>query len=251
MSLREGLLLLAFTMPFVLYLYGKFVHGLNLQPSMSAYFWAANQGQCATFPMRTIFVGYLAAIGVGLYAYKGLTNLENTLLNLAAICAFFVAIFPERISINEADSNPAIARLFESCKAVETWAGLDQLPIHLVAAVTLFLLLAIVAWLCAEKSLEYLPTDHDPERFRKTYKIIAVSMLLFPLIGLAIAFLLGLWPHKVFFIEAAGVLTFGTYWTVKTRELKLSSLETDPGQAIAYAAKRKTLEEQADSQSGQ
>ena len=45
-SLRVGLASLGFAMPFVLYLYGKFGHGLDLQPSMSAYFWAAGQDQC-------------------------------------------------------------------------------------------------------------------------------------------------------------------------------------------------------------
>ncbi|MGD8309207.1 MAG: hypothetical protein PVG98_07155, partial [Chromatiales bacterium] len=97
-ALRSGLALLAFAMPFVLYLYGRFRHGLDLQPSMSAYFWAAGNGQCATFPMRTIFVGFLFAIGVGLYVYKGLTPLENTVLNAAAICAALVAIYPEGLS---------------------------------------------------------------------------------------------------------------------------------------------------------
>ena len=42
-SLRAGLALLGFAMPFVLYLYGKLGHGLDLQSSMSAYFWAATR----------------------------------------------------------------------------------------------------------------------------------------------------------------------------------------------------------------
>ena len=86
-ALRVGLAALAFAMPLALYLYGRFRHGLDLQPSMSAYFWAAAADQCATFPMRTIFVGFLFAIGVGLFLYKGLTPLENYTLNAAAICA--------------------------------------------------------------------------------------------------------------------------------------------------------------------
>src|SRR4051812_17674180 len=84
-SLRTGLAVLAFAMPIVLYGYGRLRHGLDLQPSMSRYFWAAAMAdQCAAFPMRTVFVGFLVAIGVGLYLYKGLTRLENSLLNVAA-----------------------------------------------------------------------------------------------------------------------------------------------------------------------
>ncbi len=238
-SLRVGLALLAIVMPFALYLYGKFGHGLDLQPSMSAYFWAAATDQCATFPMRTIFVGFLFAIGVGLYVYKGLTPLENSLLNAAAVCASLVAIFPERLSPAEAAGDPRVAQLFASCPAVEAWATLPSLPIHYMAAVILFVLLAIIAWFCAYKSLEYLPAGHDPERFQRAYRGIAIAMILFPVVGLAVAFLFGAASDKIFFIEAAGVLTFGIYWAVKTYELALSRLDRDPAEALRYAAQRR------------
>lgn len=244
-SLRLGLAVLAFAMPLVLYLYGKFRHGLDLQPSMSAYFWAAATEQCATFPMRTIFVGFLFAIGVGLYLYKGLTTLENYLLNAAALCASLVAIYPERLSLAEAADNQRVAQLFESCPAVKAWATLPSLPIHYLAAVTLFVLLAIVAWFCANKSLEYLPAGHDPAKFRRIYRSIAIAMLLFPIPGWTVAFLFGLASHKVFFIEAAGILTFGIYWAVKSRELALSGLERDPVEALQHVEQRQTLEVQA------
>lgn len=246
MSLRRNLYWLAFSMPFVLYMVGKFRHGLDLQPSMSAYFWAASQGQCATFPMRTIFVGYLFAIGVSLFAYKGLTNLENSLLNAAALCAVAVAIYPEGLSLADAAHDPLLAQLFENCPAVRAWAAQPSLPIHYLAAVALFVLLAVVAWCCADKSLAYLPIDRNPARFRTGYKLIAVAMVLFPAVGYAFAFLLGLMAYKVFIIEAAGVLTFAFYWFFKTLELKLSSLESDPVQAIAHAERRQAVEMQDD-----
>ncbi len=244
-SLRVGLALLAFAMPFVLYLYGTFRHGLDLQPSMSAYFWAAEKDQCATFPMRTIFVGFLFAIGVGLYVYKGLTTLENYLLNAAALCASLVAIYPERLTLSEAASDRRVAQLFESCPAVKAWATLPSLPIHYLAAVVLFVLLAIIAWFCANKSLEYLPAGHDPAKFRRTYRSIAIAMILFPIPGIAVAFLFGVASHKVFFIEAAGIMTFGVYWAVKSHELALSRLESDPVEALQHAAQRQTVEVQA------
>ena len=250
-SLRAGLVLLAFAMPFVLYLYGKFGHGLDLQPSMSAYFWAAAKDQCATFPMRTILVGFLFAIGVGLYAYKGLTPLENTLLNAAAVCAALVAIYPERLSLADADSDQRVAQLFESCPAVRAWATLPSLPIHYVAAVILFVLLAIIAWFCASKSLEYLPAGHDPATFRRTYKGIAIAMILFPIPGFAAAILFGVASDKVFFIEAAGILTFAVYWAVKSRELALSRLEIDPVHALEHAPRRPTVETEAMQRGGQ
>lgn len=238
LSLRVGLFTLAFTMPFVLFLYGKFQHGIDLQPSMSAYFWAAVEDQCASFPMRTIFVGYLSAIGVGLFAYKGLTNLENFLLNAAALCAFAVAIFPQGLAVDD----PWVAELFKNCPAIRAWAEQPSFPVHYTAAILLFVLLAIVSWFCAEKSLEYLPSDHDPATFRRVYKIIAVAMIIFPAVGYVVAFLVGALDYKIFFIEAAGVLTFGTYWAVKTGELKLSCLEKDPEAALQHAMQRQLME---------
>jgi hypothetical protein len=242
LSMRVVLFTLAFTMPFVLTLYGNIRHGLDFQPSMSAYFWAATQDQCATFPMRTIFVGYLFAVGVFMFGYKGLTGLENSLLNGAALCAFTIAIYPENLDPESVD--PRTVQLFESCDAVQAWAELPSMPIHLIAAIILFLLLAIVAVFCADKSLKYLPTDKNPDFYRWLYRIIGGLMIVFPIIGYAVAYLLNALPDKVFYIEAAGVLTFGLYWAVKTRELSLSSLEKDPVKAVHFEEQRLSFEEQ-------
>jgi hypothetical protein len=238
-SLRLGLAVLAFALPFVLYLYGKFRHGLDLQPSMSAYFWAATAEHCATFPMRTIFVGFLFAVAISLYLYKGLTTLENYLLNAAAICAGLVAVYPERLTPAEALTDPRIRALYENCSAVRSWSEQPSLPIHHTAAITLFALLAIVAWKCAHKSLDFLPADADRKTYERRYKRIALAMILFPLPGLAVAFVFGQMTHWIFFVEAAGVITFGTYWAVKSRELALSGLEKDPVEAVGHAARRK------------
>jgi hypothetical protein len=48
-KLRAGLAVFAFATPFVLWLVGRIAYNLDLQPSMSAYFWAASSDQCATF----------------------------------------------------------------------------------------------------------------------------------------------------------------------------------------------------------
>jgi hypothetical protein len=80
---------------------------------------------------------------------------------------------------------------------------------------------------------------NDPVRYRRIYRSIAIGMILFPAPGVLVAFLLGLMTHWVFFVEAAGVLTFGLYWLVKSRELALSGLERDPDEAVQHAARRK------------
>jgi hypothetical protein len=226
-SLRLGLALLAFAFPPALYLVGRWVHDLPLQQSMSAYFFAATEDQCAEFPMRTVFVGFLFVIGVGLYLYRGVTRLENGLLNAAGACAVLVAVFPERNSAQELTTDPHLAALALACPAVADWARQPPgLPIHYLAAVALFMLLAVVAWRCAGDTLPYLPAaGTGAETYRLGYRILALLMLLCPAIGLAVAALLDRPGSTVFFIEAAGIWIFGSYWAVKTRELATSGLE--------------------------
>ncbi|OUM04309.1 hypothetical protein [Variovorax sp. JS1663] len=239
-SLRMGLAVLAFAFPLVLYVYGKLRHGLDLQPSMSAYFWAAGAvEQCASFPMRTLFVGFLFAIGVGLYLYKGITTLENYLLNAAGICAALVAIYPERLTHAEALTDERVAALFKMCPAIHAWAAAPPWPVHYIAAITLFMLLAVVAWFCASKTLDYLPVGQDAAKYRRLYRLVAIGMVVFPIPGFLAALLLGKATHWVFFVEAAGIVTFGIYWAIKSRELSLSQLETNPADAAAHAIQRR------------
>lgn len=242
LSMRMVLFLLAFSMPVVLVHYGDIRHGLDFQSSMSAYFWAAQTPeQCATFPMRTIFVGYLFAIGVLLFAYKGLTGLENTLLNLAALCAFAVAVYPESLGIEE-PIDAREAQLYETCEAVWLWAkahaNLPTTKIHWIAAVLLFGLLATVALTCAKDSLKYLPQRYNPGFYRYMYSILGVLMGFFWPIGVFIAYVFDLSEHKTFIIETLGVVTFGLYWSVKTIELSMSSLEKNPVLAVKHEQER-------------
>lgn len=242
-SLRLGLAVLAFSLPFVLYFYGKWRHGLPLQESMSAYFWAATAEQCASFPMRTIFVGFLFAVAISLYLYKGFTPRENYLLNAASICAVVVALVPERLpkpgpNMELTSLPPYFQELYKNCSSIAVHAAnYDGPPLHHIAAVTLFLLLAIVARVCARESLDFLPANISRAKYERLYKRIAIAMVLFPIAGVAVAYLFG---HWIFFVEAAGVMTFGFYWAVKSWELALSGLERDPEEAVQHAVRRRT-----------
>ena len=238
LSIRLGLAVLAFAFPVLLWAWGRFVHGLPLQPSMSSYFWAADATQCASFPMRTIFVGVLIAIGACLYLYKGLTVLENLLLNGAAICAAVVALVPERLGHD--DPYPRVVQLFAQCPAVREWAVEQQpgLPYHYMAAAGLFVLLFIVAWSCACKSLEYLPPDTplSEGQFRSLYRGIALSMPIAGAIGgLAIYLLRDQQTPAVFILEMAEIWVFAAYWALKSFEMSLTKLEKDPEAAVSNA----------------
>lgn len=230
-ALRLGLAALAFSFPLFLWWYGKLVHGLDMQASMSAYFWAAADAkQCAAFPMRTFFAGYLFAIASGLFLYSGLTHLENWLLNAAGVSAALVAIYPEALGGRESAVN--------TCAAVKEWAtgpG-DPLQTHFVAAVVLFALLALVAWRCAGQSLKYLPEaakDKEP-LYRRAYLVLAAAMGFGPLFAIGVLRFVD-FPNAAFFAEWLGIWTFGAYWAVKTRELQLSRLDRQPEAAVENA----------------
>jgi hypothetical protein len=239
--LRIGLAILGFALPLWLVFWGLWVHGLPVQPSLSAYFFAAistpDKGvvQCAAFPMRTYFVGGLAAIAAGLFLYKGITNRENTLLNFAAFAALLVAIVPERIDPQELIDDPRIIRLVQDCPAIKVWVDQQSSwPIHWIAVAVLFAFLGLVAWQCACESLKYLPADRkdDAPRFRKIYCVIAICMWSLPVIGfLCVKF----WPkvtHFVIVFEWLGIWIFSLYWADKTYELSLSKLEKNPAVAV-------------------
>ena len=238
LSIRLGLAVLAFALPILLWAWGRFVHGLPLQPSMSSYFWAADATQCASFPMRSLFVGVVIAIGACLYLYKGLTVLENYLLNGAAVCAAVVAMVPERLGTD--DPYPRVVQLFAQCPAIKQWAVEQQpgLPYHYMAATGLFVLLFIVAWFCACKSLEYLPPDPPltEGQFRSFYRGIALSMLIVGAIGgLAVYLLRHEQTPAMFFLEMAEIWVFAAYWGLKSFEMSLTKLEKDPEAAVSNA----------------
>lgn len=61
------------------------VDGNCWQTSLSGYYYT---------PVQNVFVGALVAIGLCLVALKGNTDIEDVLLNIAGICAPFVAVVP-------------------------------------------------------------------------------------------------------------------------------------------------------------
>ncbi|MFN7137580.1 MAG: hypothetical protein ACK4MU_08705 [Thermomonas sp.] len=251
-SLRFGLAVLAVAFPMALFLGGRLLFGLELQPSMSAYFWAAGERDDGAYGMRTVFVGFLCAIGAGLYLYKGLTSAENLALNAAGLCAALVALFP-------ADKDPSVGGSGWVQATTCTPQGCPG--VHYGAAVLLFALLAYVAWACACKSLRYLPEGEAieprwrwlkrfvenkrvPTRqwFERWYRAIAITLMSVLAIGVGCKLIDVPWTHWLFVVEAAGIVVFGLYWLVKTVELSMSQPERDPEHAAVLARAKKSAD---------
>lgn len=222
LSLRIGVGLIGIVFPFLLWGGGK-IAGFHLADSMSAYYHANRdcidpklpepEAPCTveplptgTGPMRNWFVGVLFVMGVCLYLIKGFSKWENLLLTIAGILAVCVAIFPM------------------------PWTGgnVSGFPKHYVSAVTFFILIGFVCMFCSGKTLKFMPNIPDREkviaRYKIRYRALAITMALSPVA----AYLFNEFTHQNrlgFWAEAFGVWAFGTYWLVKTKELKLSDVE--------------------------
>jgi hypothetical protein len=239
--LRRGIGWLGIAFPLILWWGGFAVYHLPLADSMSAYYHSTLDcrdihldvpGQCGAAPqpapdprcavsaecpvkpqptgqgpMRDWFVGILVAIGVGLFLVKGFSVWEDRLLTVAGILAVVVATNPMPWV-----TGPPTA-----------------LHVHYIAAVTFFVLIGLVIWVCSAQTLEYMPLDTPDRnnvimRFKYSYRVLAFGMLVSPFAAIGVFKIFHL-NQGIFVAEAVGVISFGSYWLLKTKELKLSDVE--------------------------
>lgn len=207
-QLRFGMFFLAALFPFVLWLPGLWIWGIELQPSLSAYYFASPADDPYAFPTRTFLVGLLFAIGSFLFLYKGFTKGENRALNVAGVSALLVAIFPP-------DREGSAAGF------------MAQLSVHGTAAIVLFLSLAFVAIHCADRTLQYLPSRHRhlKRSFRVFYRVVGMLMIVSPLAAFGFTWALGDRARIVFWIESFGIWVFSAYWLGKSYEMSLTHAE--------------------------
>ncbi len=199
-------------LPFVLVIGGMWV-GVRWDDmtSISAFYWL--RPEMGDDPvMRVWFVGALWAIGFGLIIYEGYGRLEDWLLNFAGGALLLVALFPMPW--------PPAPDQQESGSLGLNLSG--RLHLHYVAAVTFFILIALVIWLCARTTLHKNLEAGVRKYWSAIYGLFAFAMILVPAAAIGFAGS----GHSAIGIEAGGVIVFGTYWFVKTYELKyISHLE--------------------------
>jgi hypothetical protein len=200
-ALRIGMAALAIALPFLLWVVGYILADLPLQGSMSAYYHAGDGA------VRDVFVGFLFAIGFFLMLYKGFTDFENWALNLAGLFLLVVAVVPMAWGCAEA------------CPKF-SWHG--------TASVVFFL---SIAYVCIFRSSDTLGLMPDPARagiYRKAYKLMGWAMIASPGIAVTLELFLQPDPGKgsvIFLIEAVGVVVFGSYWLLKSFEIKETHAE--------------------------
>ncbi len=199
-SLRVGLTVLSVLLPPVLYLWGK-THGVPLQYSMSAYYHADAAGlSCpgGNGVARDLFVGGLFAVGGLLYAYRGVTTLENWTLNVAGLLAGAIALFPMRIR----------------CNGIS-----NQFTPHGTFAILFFLCIAAVAVFAGPSTLDRIKDLKLRGFFKHAYRITGFVMVLAPGSVIAWSLLTGTYAEHTFAIEVAGIYAFAAFWILKSWEI--------------------------------
>ena len=198
-TLRLGIVVASLLLPLVLYFGGNLGPHPGLLPSLSDYY---VKGSDFT---RDWFVGTLCTIGVSLYLYKGYSNAENVVLNIAGVLAVVVALVRCR------------------CGDVNRLGG----GVHGTAAVLFFVCMAIVCLFCASDTLPLIPQEEQAteRHFKMAYRVIGIVMILFPAIALVITLIFDQHDNFRFFVEAAGIYTFAAYWLVKSIELSKTEAE--------------------------
>lgn len=187
-ALRIGLAAMAAALPLILWWGGKLVYDLPLQVSMSAYYLT---------PMRNWFVGILFAAAACLYVYKGLSDREDWLLNIAAVFAVLIAV-------NPVDWQPSFLP--------------DGIRPHDLAAFGFFGMITLACWLCQRDSIDLnLIPPEDQRMYRAKYAVLGVLLVALPAVAIALRHQLS---DYTFWAELASIWTFAYYWFTKSGELK-------------------------------
>ena len=193
-----GIIGIAF--PLVLLLGALMAPGVDMQPSMSRFY---------VTRMHDVFVAFLCAIAVGLFAYRGYRAVghrswENWVASIAAGFAVGVAIFPP-VSPSEIDC---------CYLPLLPWLGETAKFLHLGCAV---LFIAILIWFVLCRFIMS-PTPWKRATFRFCGSVMIVGFAIAVVSYLTREHLnYEILPNGVFWGEAVVVWFFGIAWFVKGR----------------------------------
>jgi uncharacterized membrane protein len=207
--LRYGMAVIAFAFPWLLWGWGKH-HGLSLQGSMSAYYWAPIEGDP---PVRVLFVGCIFALGACLFLYRGYTIWEELLLDLAALLVILVALFP----------------MSWECRTELGFCGpsVFNQTLHSVFAFAFFACIVYVAFVESGKTLDELQDETLEKRYKRYYWGTRAALIIFPVAAFIAHYLTKRFETLTWSLEVAGIYAFALFWIVKSRELRSS--QDSPG----------------------
>lgn len=194
-ALRVAIAGVGLVLPVLLWAGGALFDGEPLRESMSAYYHSP--------AMRDSFVGALVAVGALLIAYRGFSTAENRALDLAGALAVGIALVPS---------------------APPHEASADWITPHGVLSVSFFLSLAYVAIFRGADTLSLVRDARKAARLRTVYRALGLLMILAPLGAVVLSRTVR--PESLtFFVEAAAVWAFASYWLVKSAEASATDAE--------------------------
>jgi hypothetical protein len=191
-----GVLGMAF--PFVLALGTKAFGCKEIQPSISYYYHTA---------MGEVFIGFLCAFAMFLFAYTGYDKRDARAGTLAGIFAIGVALIPTAFGA------------FETCCTKTPWFTVEV--VHLSFAISFFLVLTYFSLFLFTRTKDPAQMTSAKKRRNSVYKICGVTMLIcMTVIALYMLFLKESYPYlqdlkPVFWLEAAALFAFGISWLTK------------------------------------
>lgn len=177
-----------------------------LLPSLSAYYHFDHASSIAygAGDARDLFVGTLCAIGAFLIGYRGYTSTENWALNIAGVAIISIALYPMG------------------------WFGQGgtAAQVHNVSAMLFF---AAVAYVCLAESgaTLRLAADHRRKQLTRVYGALGSLLIALPLTLLALNMIevRGVSGRLVWLLEVTLMALFGTFWIVKTLEIRATERE--------------------------
>lgn len=214
--LRLGLGLLAFAFPVLLWTLGKVLVGTSLLESMSAYYHTG---------VRNVFVGVLFAIAFFLLLYKGFSRHEDWALNIAAVLAIGIAVFPTNIEWNIGcgltyENSPEIFQCLE-LRFKPFTAG----KLHGSCAILFFAAIGYISVFRSGESLYLVEDEQHRNYYRHFYYILGWAMFILPVVAWGLFTFAHLGEpasknYSIFFVELMLIWAFAAYWLLKTYELR-------------------------------
>jgi hypothetical protein len=201
---RIGIAALAF--PLALVGWGLF-WGIEVQPTLSNYYFAEDTTRIDLYPVRLWFCGILFFVGFFLYRYQGFSKKENAWLSAAGLLAVLVAVFP--MSMDGQDEWGFLL----------AWTGVKVFSLHYICATLAFVCIAVVIVWFADDSLSELKDQTSYKWFKGAYFIIAAFMVASISLAIALNYLHHGQGSYILAAEWAGIWAFGAYWFVKNMEM--------------------------------
>lgn len=212
-------------LPLITALSAFIVEGRTLEPSLSDYYFAIEDGGLP----RALLTVFLAILGGILVAYRGLDREDNRIHNAAGLFAFGVALFP--MQCNPSEHQHCVPGLFPL--------------LHLPSAGLLYLsAIASVLYGGGPKLKAALRKLPHPTDWLLKLNIIRFSAAALMTVGIGGFFIHALFPKLipgfswVFWIEYTGFFGFGLYWFRLMRLVDAANAEGRKQQTIALPDSR-------------